>query len=699
MSLALKIGKILLRLLYRVQEFGLESLPKEKSLIIANHDSLLDGVLLACFLPSDTIFVIHRTVMKNPLYRILVRFVTHEIVESQSPLSLKRIVKLIKEGRNVVLFPEGRISTTAGWMKIYAGPAFVLMKTGACLFPLYIKGSKNTLFSRLKGKWPQKWFPTITLHAFGTQTLPSFAARKMREKRLKMAEAMRQILQTTQCRAHSPRTLYQHLREATKLFGASRVIAKDARGTFTYQDLNRMAVGLSYLIAKFTAESETVGILLPNIMATVMATIGLSARHRIPALLNYSNGIEVLKQSLEIANVRTIVSSKVFIEKARLQHVVEVLKEHYKIIYLEDLKALVGWKEKLVILFQSYFHKWSHIQNLQATAVVLFTSGSEGKPKGVALSHVNLSYQLAQLQSVLDLNIQDKILACLPLFHAFGLMGGALLPLMTGVYIVMYLSPLHYRTIPELAYDQDCTLIFGTATFLNHYGQAAHPLDFLRIRYCMSGAEKLPEAVRTLWMEKFGIRILEGYGTTEASPVLALNVPYAYKQGSVGQLLPLIESKLVAVEGLPNQQALCVSGPNLMKGYLGCADYGAWYNTGDCVRIDADGFIFIDGRVKRFAKIAGESVSLDKIEHIMHHLSPEAQHAAVNIPCPKKGEAIILYTTDAKFTRFQMQEYVVAEGASELFLPRKIVHLETLPVLGSGKINYPALKNLAEGLA
>jgi acyl-[acyl-carrier-protein]-phospholipid O-acyltransferase/long-chain-fatty-acid--[acyl-carrier-protein] ligase len=444
---------------------------------------------------------------------------------------------------------------------------------------------------------------------------------------------------------------------------------------------------------------------MPNAAATLGLILGLSMLKRVPAMLNYTAGADGVRAACVAAGIRKIVLSRAFIEKARLTALVEGLTE-VELIYLEDLRERVTLFDKLWVLAHQRFPRWAAAaQNPDDAAVVLFTSGSEGKPKGVVHSHSSLLSNIAQLRAVADFTPLDKFMVALPLFHSFGLTCGAIMPLVSGCKAFLYPSPLHYRIIPEIVYDRNCTVLFGTSTFLANYGKYAHPYDFGRLRYVVAGAEKLSEDVRSLWLEKFGIRILEGYGVTECAPVIAVNVPMACRIGSVGQLLPGIEHVLESVPGIAEGGALHVKGPNLMKGYLLYDNPGViqppksidagWYSTGDIVVIDADDFVHIRGRVKRFAKIAGEMVSLEVVERIAAQAAPGFSHAASTRPDAAKGEAIVLFTTARELSRDQLSAAAKSLGSPELAVPRLIRTVSAIPLLGSGKVDYLRLKELA----
>jgi acyl-[acyl-carrier-protein]-phospholipid O-acyltransferase/long-chain-fatty-acid--[acyl-carrier-protein] ligase len=335
-------------------------------------------------------------------------------------------------------------------------------------------------------------------------------------------------------------------------------------------------------------------------------------------------------------------------------------------------------------------------------AVVLFTSGSEGKPKGVVHSHKSILANIAQVSAVLDFNPTDKFMMVLPVFHSFGFTG-TLIALLNGIKIHIFPSPLQYKVIPELIYDRGCTIFFATSTFLANYAKFAHPFDFYKLRLVVAGAEKLNDEVRKTYSEKFGIRILEAYGATECAPGISINTPMANLNGSVGQMLPGLEHKLEAVPGIDTGGLLHVKGENVMMGYYLFDAPGVlsppaegWYNTGDIVDVDAEGYVHIKGRVKRFAKVAGEMVSLEVVEHIANTAAKEHQHAASATADKQRGESIILFTTDKQLKREDLQIVAKNLGLPELAVARKIILVEAIPLLGTGKTDYVTLKQMAE---
>ena len=706
LALAIRRGlRRLLRVLFRVEVSGdAGALENARTLIVANHESLLDGVLLGAFLPVAATFVVHTEVMKSALKRTLLRFVPHLVVDPTQPLAIKAICRLVETGTPVVIFPEGRITVTGSLMKVYDGAGFVAARTGATVVPVRIEGAARSYFGRLAGVYPRQLFPKIRVAIQPRRSIAMPALPCARSRRRRAGELMRRILTEMLVLTRPQRTLYEGFLEARAVFGARYRLVEDIRlEEQSYGTLLTTALGFVRLLERETCEEEVVGVLTPNAAPTLALILALSARKRVPAMLNYTAGAEGLEAACTAARIRTLVSSRAFIERAHLAPVIARLRG-VRVLYLEDLKSRLTLIDRLWIVARRFFPaSIARPQAPEDPAVVLFTSGSEGSPKGVVHSHASILANIAQVRALADFTPHDKFMMALPLFHSFGLTCGALLPLLSGCKVFLYPTPLHYRVIPELVYDRNCTVLFGTSTFLGHYAKCAHPYDFGRLRYVVAGAEKLAEDVRRTWMEKFGIRVLEGYGVTECAPVVAVNVPTACRLGSVGQLVPGMEYQLDAVPGIAVGGVLKVRGPNLMRGYLRAEapgvleplPAGGWYSTGDIVSIDADDFVFIQGRVKRFAKIAGEMISLELIERIAAQAAPDAQHAAAARPDASKGEAVVLFTTDRTLTRERLAAAARRLGAPELAVPRIILPIDEIPLLGTGKTDHMRLKALA----
>ena len=696
------------KLLFRVEVSGDKStFINPRTLIVANHESFIDGLLLGLMMPVNAVFVVHTQIASRPLFRFILRFVPHLAVDSTSPLAMKQIVKLVETGQPVVIFPEGRITNTGSLMKVYDGAAFVAAKTGATIVPVRIDGAARSYFGRLGGTYPRKLFPKVTIAIQPRRSIPMPDLPSAKQRRRRSGELLRQILLDMLVATRPQRTLFEAFLDGMATLGSNYKLVEDVRlKEESYGSLLKMALGLMRLMSRLSKPQEVIGILTPNAAPTLGLVLALSAGKRVPALLNYTAGAEGLRAACIAANIKTIISSRTFLEKARLVPIVEQLTGVH-IHYLEDLKSTISLSDKLWVIWHLIFPRSAALtQAPDDPAIVLFTSGSEGKPKGVVHTHTSLLSNVAQIRAVADFTPLDKFMMALPLFHSFGLTCGVLLPLVSGCKVFLYPSPLHYRIIPEIVYDRDCTVLFGTSTFLGNYGKYAHPYDFGRLRYVVAGAEKLSEDVRKLWIEKFGIRILEGYGVTECAPVVAVNVPMACRIGSVGQLLPGMEYELEPVPGINNGGALHVKGPNVMKGYFLFDQPGViqaaqskaagWYSTGDIVERDEDGFLHIRGRLKRFAKIAGEMVSLEVVEKNAAAAAPGFSHAASTRKDASKGEALVLFTTATELKREQLLAAAKDNGSPELSVPRIIKYVETIPLLGSGKTDYVTLGLMAE---
>jgi len=705
------ILRFLLKVLFRVELRGDTSVFfNHRTLVVANHESFLDGLLLGLSMPVDAVYVVHKQVAEHPFFRVLLRFVPHLAVESTSPLAIKQIVKLVETGQPVVIFPEGRITRTGSLMKVYDGAAFVAAKTGATIVPVRIDGAARSYFGRLAGIYPLKAFPKVSIAIQPRRTIPMPDLPSAKQRRRRAGELMRQILLDMLVASRPERTIYDAFLDGMETFGRNYELVEDIRlHEESYGSLLKMALGLNRALVRHTRKDEVVGVLTPSAAATPALILALSSSRRVPAMLNYTAGADGLRAACTAAAITTVVTSRAFLEKAKLMPMIDKIGG-IKLLYLEDLKSQLTAQDKAWIFWHLLFPRCAaEPQQPQDPGVVLFTSGSEGKPKGVVHSHSSVLANVAQIRAVADFTPLDKFMMALPLFHSFGLTCGVLLPLVSGCQVFLYPNPLHYRVIPELVYDRNCNVLFGTSTFLGNYAKYAHPYDFGRLRYVVAGAEKLSAEVHDTWMEKFGIRILEGYGVTECAPVVAVNVPMACKTGTVGQLMPCVTYELEPVPGIERGGALHIKGPNVMKGYYLFDRPGViqrpeaigegWYATGDIVEIDDEGYVHIRGRLKRFAKIAGEMISLEVVENIAKAAYPGFVHAVSTRPDASKGEALVLFTTAPDMQRGQLLAAAKAAGAPELAVPRTIRQVKEIPLLGTGKTDYVTLKQMAENEA
>lgn len=707
-----KLLRVICKVVFRVKVNGLENVPShDRLLIVANHESFLDGMLLGLFIPKRATFVVHTGVLKTWLFRQILKLTPHLAVDPTSPLAMKKVVKRLEAGENVVIFPEGRITLTGALMKVYDGPGFVAAKTGATILPVRVEGAAQSYFGRLSDDHPRKIFPRVTLTVLPSTEIkiedpsnhPPLTAK---QKRRIAGEGMRSVMQKMLFQAQKSRTLFEAFLDTIDKYGSKTKIVEDMNQVEeTYQELLKKSLALGRIACKVTQPSEAVGVMMPNITNTVALILGMTAFNRIPAMINYTSGTSGIQNACIAANIKTIITSRKFIEAAKLEAIVEQLR-NINIVYLEDIRAEFGVMDRAWLMGYALHYPRAAIDdvNPEQPAVILFTSGSEGKPKGVVHSHKSILSNISQILAILDFNPTDKFMMVLPIFHAFGFTG-SLLPILNGIKIMIFPSPLQYKVIPEVIYDRGCTVLFATNTFLNNYAKFAHPYDFYKLRLVVAGAEKLNDEVRKIYMDKFGIRILEGYGTTECAPVLSANTPMANLNGSVGQFVPGVEYKLEPIPGIADGGLLYVKGENIMLGYYLfdnpaqlVAPEDGWYNTGDIVELDKEGFIHIKGRVKRFAKVAGEMVSLELVEQIASTAAPECQHAATTQPDAQRGENIVLYTTDPELKREDLQIVAKNLGSPEIAIARKIVNIEEIPLLGTGKTDYVTLKQMAETL-
>lgn len=691
--------KVIISFLFRVKTVDFDKLNMSgRVIIMPNHTSFLDGVFLYLFLPKEAVYVVNSDVAQR--FALALKFAKHITIDPLNPFSMRKIISVVNEGVPVVLFPEGRITTTKGLMKIYDGIGFVALKTQAVIYPLIINGLEYSKASRITDKVKSRWFPKVRLSVHEPFQL---VVNEHKSLRIQEREASDKILAIMQNALFASRytdnvNLFEELINAAGLFGWNTEIMEDIKQKVSYKQLLLVA----YILArKFKSiigpEEKNIGLLLPNSIAHVSTLFSLFFLNKTPAILNFTAGTQTVADCSETAGIKTVISSLEFIEKGDLSQLAGVLESKYRVIYLEDVRSSLSVMDKLAGLLSRAIRK----KPLAADShrLILFTSGTENKPKGVVLKHSNLTANVLQVTSVIDIHGKDTILNSLPMFHSFGLTAGTFLPLLSGMPVFLYPSPLHYKIIPEVIYDKNITFVFGTSTFLSAYGNNAHPYDFYKVRYVFAGAEKLKPEVRALWQSKFGIRIFEGYGCTETAPILSLNTPLAYRGGSVGRFLPGIQHRVKPVEGIAEGGSLEVKGPNVMEGYLlhecGLVRNDEWYDTGDIVEVDEEGFINIKSRLKRFAKIGGEMVSLNLVEELAERcFGTDGFYATLTLPDSKKGEKIVLAGTTKNLSVQVFIEFLAKNGYNMFLCPADMVVLENIPLLGSGKTDYLYLRNL-----
>jgi len=700
----------LMRACFDVKVTGLENLDKAgpRAVIIANHVSLLDGLLMAAFLPGKPLFAVDTNIARKWWVKPFLALIEAYRIDPTQPMALKGLINRVAEGAHCVIFPEGRITTTGALMKVNEGPGLIAEKANAVIVPVRIEGAEYTRFSYLKGMVRRRTFPRVSLTVLPPQKFEMPQGLSARSRRQLAAQKLYDLMSNLIFETSAlDETLVEALLDARALHGGSNIVLEDReRKPVNY---NRVVTGMLVLGRRFAQlgkKGDRIGLMLPNSTAAAVSFFALNHTGRTPAMINFTAGIASMLACCDAARLEYVITSHKFIELARLEAVEAALKEKVKLVYLEDVRDSLTLTDKLCGLFGKYMARYLHRRhNVQAddAAVVLFTSGSEGLPKGVVLSHRNLLANRWQVGSRLDFSRKDVVLNALPIFHSVGLTGGLLVPLMAGAHTFLYPSPLHYRIIPLLAYDINATVLFGTDTFLTGYARTAHPYDFYSLRFVCAGAEKVKEETRRLYADKYGVRILEGYGATETAPTISINTFMHNKSGTVGRILPGMKAKLEPVPGITEGGRLHVTGPNVMMGYLKAEKPGElqpperigeerWHDTGDIVSIDDMGYVRILGRAKRFAKIAGEMISLGAVESLVDRLWPGMAHAVVAVPDARKGEALILCTTNKEAQTSAVLGQIKAENQTELMLPKQILFFDALPLLGTGKTDYVELQ-------
>jgi acyl-[acyl-carrier-protein]-phospholipid O-acyltransferase / long-chain-fatty-acid--[acyl-carrier-protein] ligase len=695
---------IIFRAFFRTEITGLENIAKAgpNCIIALNHVSFLDAPLALSFLGKDPVFAIDTGIAQRWWVRPFLRLTRAMPLDPTKPMATRTLIHAVQGGETLIIFPEGRLTVTGGLMKIYDGAGLIADKSNVMVVPVRIRGLEATPFSRLeRGQVRRRWFPKVTVTIQEPVKLTIDPALKGKKRRTAAGAALYQVMSELVFRTTSTdRTIVEALIDAAVTHGSGSVAVEDpVTGSLSYRRLLAGASVLGRKLMPIAGVGEAIGVMLPNANGAAVTIFALMSAGRIPAMINFSAGAANIRSACKAAKVKTIVTSRAFVEKGRLGPLVQAIENDIHLVYLEDVRATVTFVDRMRGLLE--FKRPLVKRQADDPAAILFTSGSEGTPKGVVLSHGNMLANAAQAEARIDFGRRDKVFNVLPVFHSFGLTVGLILPLVSGVRVYLYPSPLHYRIVPELIYGVNATILFGTDTFLAGYARSAHPYDFRSLRYVLAGAEPVKETTRRTYMEKFGLRILEGYGITETAPALALNTPMFNKFGTVGRLLPGMEARLEPVPGVEEGGRLFVRGPNVMLGYLRAENPGVlerpaegWHDTGDIVAIDGEGFVTIKGRAKRFAKVGGEMISLAAVEALAADLWPDAVAGCTAIPDPRKGERLVLVTNKQDASRAQFLAFAKSRHASDMMVPADIIVVDKVPLLGSGKIDNMAVAQL-----
>jgi acyl-[acyl-carrier-protein]-phospholipid O-acyltransferase / long-chain-fatty-acid--[acyl-carrier-protein] ligase len=698
--------KAYFRCVHRITVEGMDNLPggPGKLIIVSNHASLLDGIILWTYLDLRLKIIVDRKRAGEFLLRPFMRNEYTVQIDSMNPYSLKSVVEEVDRGTPLLVFPEGRMTRTGSLMKIFEGTGFVAMKTGAAILPVHLKNTYNTFFSKKKKN--RRFFAPIGLVVGRLREPLRLEGMLPRQRKYEAARSIERMLLETYLEAHNrPSTLPREFVRICRRNGG-RVLLNDATGRKV--SYRKALVGALVLGRHFSSTPESMfGLLLPNLTMTALIFMGLSLFRKVPVMFSYAGGSTALRHALELADPKTVITSRAFLERIKVE---PALFGDRRVLYVEDLKDRIGLTDRVKGLTASIFT--GHLMKMREgdhreTAAILFTSGSEGSPKGVCLSHENIITNVYQSLATVDVNEDDHFLNALPMFHSFGLTIGTILPMFAGAKVFLYVSPLHYHLIPQIIYDQACTIVMGTTTFLAGFSRKAHPYDFSSVRYIFCGAEPMSEKVFETYAKTFGLRVMTGYGVTECAPIISLNSPLQYEHGTVGRVLVGMEWRIVPVEGIGPGDGragrLYVKGKNVMKGYLNneaanrkyLAEDGGWYDTGDVVEVTRRGFLRIIGRLKRFAKIGGEMVSLTALEEALQGKFGERKETAViAVSDERRGEALVLVTTSGEADRAMVREILKAEGFSDLAVPRIVRYLKELPRLGTGKVDYVTLKEM-----
>jgi acyl-[acyl-carrier-protein]-phospholipid O-acyltransferase/long-chain-fatty-acid--[acyl-carrier-protein] ligase len=715
---------------YRIRIDGFENLPAEGGvLMLGNHISWLDWAMIQIASPRPVRFVMQREIYRRWYLNWFMKLAgVIPISGSSSRTALQRINQLLSEGEVVCLFPEGAISRNGQLGEFKRGFEKAVEGVDGVILPFYLRGLWGSRFSNssegLK-KLHNSWVRREIIVTFGSPMPMDSKAQEVKQRVFDLS------IKAWDRHTRNLKPLAHAWIERVKRSGRQLCMA-DASGTMElngYQALTA-AIAFSRLMGKLSPE-QNVGLLLPTSSGGIIANLSVLLLGKTLVNLNYTASLSALEGAVDRADIRSIYTSRKFIRKLEQRGIdLQPLLDRVKVFYLEDLKQQLGRYEKLAIyLAVRLLPAWlvrrlfSRPGELEQPAAILFSSGSEGTPKGVVLSHRNIMANIRQVSDVLDTRLDDRVLASLPLFHAFGLTVTALMPLIEGLPTIAHPDPTDVLNVAKGVARYKTTVMCATSTFLRLFtrNRKVHPLMLESLRVVVAGAEKLQPEVRQAFSLKFNKPIFEGYGATETTPVASVNLPdrlhprelnaaTGNKPGTVGLPLPGGSFRVVdpeSLEPLPvgEDGLILFGGAQVMLGYLNDPEKTnqvileqegiRWYKTGDKGHLDSDGFLTIVDRYSRFAKIGGEMISLGAVESaIGKQLAEDVEILATSLPDEKKGEQVVLLFSGG-IEAPELDEHIRSTGLNPLMLPSKLIKVGTIPKLGSGKSDFTAARKLA----
>ncbi len=724
-SLIRLLGIIVTRTVYRIKIVGRDNIPERGgALFVCNHLSFIDVLLLQATTDRPIRFIMYAGYMKKRILGVFARIMKCIPIDSESRprdliKSLKAASQAVKDGEVVCIFAEGQITRIGQMLPFRRGYEKIMKEVDAPIIPVHLDGVWGSIFSYSRSKFffkmPQRIPYRVTV-SYG-DPLPHDAP----------PNRVREAVQELGSDAWVHRKIYMKPlhRSLVRSFKKHpfRMFAADAqRGSVSCMGALTSLVAIAQLLKKKWEGQQMVGILMPPTVAGALVNYAAALSGKVPVNLNYTLSEEGLKSCIEQCNIKTVVTSEVFLQQIKLKVPTEmILMEELakSVTILGKLRAVVAAFLLPVGLLERYLGN-KHKVSMDDLATVIFSSGSTGSPKGVMLSHYNVASNIQQVGQAFALGKDDRILGVLPFFHSFGFTGTLWLPGILGSAAVYHPNPVDGRGIGSLVSDYNVTFLLATPTFLQIYMRACTPEQFGSVQFALVGAEKLPERLAVSFEDKFGLRPMEGYGTTETSPVVTINTwdfrsagfrQVGGKRGSIGHPLPGMVARIVDPDNgeliTPGQPGLLlVKGPNVMQGYLGQEDKTTevlnegWYTTGDIASMDEDGFLTITDRLSRFSKIGGEMVPHIKVEEKLHELGEltEQTFVVTGVPDEKKGERlVVLYQNLDKVMIETVNEKLITSDLPNIWKPRsdQFFKVDTLPYLGTGKLDLKQIRLLA----